>query len=328
MKRGITFIAVPVVVLGSIFALGPKASFPDFDPAIAPIAMSLEDLDAFIAAKESEVANLKPNNQSRIIWADSIRQTDFAVVYLHGFSASGMEGDPVHINFAKKFGWNLYIPRLAGHGIEDEDAFAGLTPQDLIDSAKEAIAIGQLLGKKVIVMSTSTGGTLSIYLAATNPEAIFAQILYSPNIDLYSQAADILTYPWGLHIGQMVEGERRYLHDVEGEARNYWTMTYRLEGVVTLKYLMEHTMKPEIFRKIKQPLFLGYYYKNEEEQDHIVSVEAMQQFFNEAGTSNDNKIKRAFPEANHHVICSRFRSKAVDEVTSETIRFAEEILGM
>ena len=328
MKNRISFVIIPALVLGGLFALGPKASFPAFQSAVDPLELELEELDHYIAEKELQAANLKPDNHSRIIWADSIRQTEYSVVYLHGFSASGMEADPIHFDFARRFGCNLYLPRLAGHGIADDDAFKDLTPQDLLDSAREALAIGRLIGQKVIVMSTSTGGTLSIYLAAHNPHAVHAQILFSPNIELYSRAADILTYPWGLQIGRLVEGERRHLGDVKDEARNYWTTTYRLEGVVTLKYLMEQTMTPAVFKAIEHPVFLGYYYKNEKEQDHIVSIEAMQGFFDSIRTAREKKVRKAFPNAGHHVIASRFRSRAVEEVRSEVFRFAENVLGM
>ena len=35
-----------------------------------------------------------------------------SVVYLHGFSASQEEGDPVHYDFAQKFGCNLFLAAL------------------------------------------------------------------------------------------------------------------------------------------------------------------------------------------------------------------------
>ena len=328
MKKGITYIGFPLLLLGGLFALGPKASFPNLETSIPTIEIDLTELDGFLADRESTVANLKPGNQARIVWADSIRKTEYSVVYLHGFSASGMEGFPVHTDFAKRFGCNLFIPRLYGHGIKDQDAFADLTPQQLMDSAREALAIGKLLGNKVIVMSTSTGGTLSIYLAALEKEAIHAQILFSPNIQLYTQAADILTYPWGLQIGKLVEGERRHLSDVKGDAEKYWTVTYRMEGVVALKYLMEQTMTREVFQQIKTPLFLGYYYKNEKEQDNIVSVGAMQIFFDQVATPPDQKVQKAFPDAGHHVIASRLRSQAIPAVENAVFQFAEEVLGL
>ena len=55
-------------------------------------------------------------------------------------------------------------------------------------------------------------------------------------------------------------------------------------------------MTREVFQKVTQPYFLGYYYKNEEEKDWIVSIEAMQEFHRLSGTPSHQKIMKAFPE--------------------------------
>ncbi|WP_053403848.1 hypothetical protein [Persicobacter sp. CCB-QB2] len=54
-----------------------------------------------------------------------------------------------------------------------------MSPEGMVNSAKRAISIGKQLGEKVLVMSTSTGGTLGLYLAANNPEMIDALVCYS-----------------------------------------------------------------------------------------------------------------------------------------------------
>ena len=165
LKKALKFLALLLLVLTIIYFLGPKANqYPEFDGKINAIDIPLGQLDQYIAEQESKVANKKPNNHSRLIWADSIKKTEYAVVYLHGFSASPMEGDPIHQEFASRYGYNLYIPRLAGHGIDSKESFVDLTPKALIESAKEAIAIGRLIGEKVILMSCSTGSTLSCLL--------------------------------------------------------------------------------------------------------------------------------------------------------------------
>ena len=149
---------------------------------------------------------MKKNNEARIVWADSIgRQTEYSIVYLHGFSASPMEADPIHINIANAYACNLYLARYKGHGIDNADAFEKLSPKDLVQSAKEAIAIGKKIGKKVILMSCSTGGALALYLSANDPE-IAANILFSPNIALADPNSAILTGPWGLQLGRFVMG--------------------------------------------------------------------------------------------------------------------------
>ena len=327
--RRFLYILLGILLVGIVvFLLGPKPDYPEFNPEIQTLNWNIEDLDSLLVLKESGVPNLKSNNQSRVVWADSVRKTPFAIVYLHGFSASPMEADPVHVNFAKRYGCNLYLPRLAGHGLSDKESFLELTPKDLVESAKEAIAIGQLIGDKVILLSTSTGGTLSIYLSAYNPDQVHGQILLSPNIDLFAQITDVLTYPWGLEIAQLLNGEYNHIRDIQGEGTNYWTMTYRIEGVLALKYLMEATMTKTVFEKMETPFFLGYYYKNEEEQDHVVSVDAMKVFYEQAGTPEKMKREKAFPDAGHHVIGSRFKSQSIPAVEEGVYQYVEEVLGM
>ena len=141
-------------------------------------------LEKYIADNEA-THKVKADNEARIIWLnDSTKEkTEYAVVYLHGFSASQGEGNPVHKEFAKKFGCNLYLSRLADHGVDTTVPLANFSAERLWNSALEAFAIGKQIGKKVILMSTSTGGTLALKLCAEYPE-IAASIMLSPNIEI------------------------------------------------------------------------------------------------------------------------------------------------
>ena len=318
-----------VALLFGAFLVGPRAHYPSFDGRLTPVEWPLSQLDSIIQAREAAVPGLKPDNQSRIIWADSIRKTPYSVVYLHGFSASPMEGVPVHREFAGRYGCNLYLPRLPHHGIDDEESFRDATPKDWIDGAKEALAIGRLLGEKVILMSCSNGSTLSIYLAAENPDALDALILYAPNIAIADPAAKLLTYPWGLQTARMMIGNYRNIPGFKGwEAEQYWTSTYRVEGLVAVQALLDATMVPQTFEKVRQPLFIGYYYKNEQEKDQVISIEAIKDFFEQASTPPDQKRMAAFPDAKTHVLPSGLFSKSLPAVQEATYKFAEEVLGM
>ncbi|MFT4736233.1 MAG: esterase/lipase [Paraglaciecola sp.] len=324
----IALISVPFMLAMGYF-LGPKTDYPDYIAKIEPINVPLDALDDYLASREDTVTNLKPGNEARLVWSDSIKQTDWAIVYLHGFSASTREGHPVHETLASRFGMNLYLARIAGHGIESDDAFAALTPADMINSAKEAIAIGQLIGKKVIVMSCSTGGTYSIYLAAHNPDMVDAQVLYSPNIALYDSNAKLLGGRWGLELGQVILGDHRIVEENIGNEKQKWaTYRYRTEGLVALQTLIDETMLPEYFQKVTMPIFMGYYYKNEEEQDKVVSVAAMRAFAKNVQTSSDDFRQVAFPESGNHVICSDLHSSDYQGVIDETSLFFEEVLGI
>ncbi|MEJ0057828.1 MAG: alpha/beta hydrolase [Bacteroidota bacterium] len=133
---------------------------------------------------------LKIDNEARITWADSSKQkTEYSVIYIHGFSASQGEGDPVHKDFAKAFGCNLYLARMADHGIDTTEQLLYFTPDRYWQSSKEALAIGKAIGEKVIIISTSTGGTTALVLAAEYPQDVFALINMSPNIAINNPLA-------------------------------------------------------------------------------------------------------------------------------------------
>lgn len=316
-----------LLIIGTA-ALGPRTTFPDFDDKPVTLNVQIDDLDRHLAEREAKVDRLKPNNESRIVWADSIRKTPFSVVYLHGFSASPMEADPIHLEFAKRYGCNMYLPRLAGHGIDDIESFKDLTPKDLIESAKEALAIGAMIGERVIVMSCSTGSTLSIYLAATQPEAIDGMIMYSPNINLYASTSNVLTLPWGLPIARYMSGGNYRSFEMPPGGEQYWTTKYRIEGVVCLRDLLNKTMTSTNFEQVDQPYFIGYYYKNEEESDHIISVDAIHDFNQQTTTPAEQKVLQAFPNAKTHVLPSGIQSHDLDEIRSKTYEFAEKTLQM
>ena len=307
---------------------GPQAEYPAFSAEIKPPDANIGNIEDFVRKKYRAIPNLKPENAGYIRWADSTRRrTEYSILYLHGFSASPMEGDPVHREFAKKFGCNLYAPLLAKHGIEDKESFKDLTPKDLIDSAKEAIAVAQILGEKVIILSCSTGSTLSVYLTAHNPDAVHAQLLFSPNIDLADRTTDLLTKPWGLQIAQKVTGSAYRHVPLPAPCHPYWTMDYRLEGVVALKALVQQTMTAEVFAKITQPLFVGYYYKNNEESDHTVSVPAIREFVKQVNTPAHLKKEKAYLNGTH-VMLSPLQNPDITEAREDCYRFAEEVLRM
>ncbi len=321
-------LGIAIVVLVITFLLGPKADMPAINNTPTQIDVTLEGLTEYVALKEKNTPYLKPDNEARIIWADSTQlKTPYSFVYLHGFSASQMEGSPLHLDIAKKYNANLYLSRLDGHGTNEPEPFADLSVEKLISTAKEAIAIGKLLGDKVIIISCSTGGTLGLYLAASDPD-IAGLVLYSPNIDLYDQSSDLVTGPWGLQILRAIIGGEQTTSKASEEVKQYWTTNYRLEGIVQLKLLLEATMTAETFEQVTQPVFVGYYYKNEEEKDKTVSIERMLEMYDQLGTDDSLKAIKAFPNVGAHVISSSLKSKDLESVRQETNSFLENIMGL
>lgn len=318
--KTLSTLAILIAILGVVYLFGPSAKKAVYDKTL-PQVPALDSLTTYIGVQE-RLHLLKPGNGAEIVWADSNHlQTEYAVVYLHGFSASKEEGNPVHINFAKAIKANLYLSRLADHGIDTITPMQFFTADRLWESAKQAYAIGKKLGKKVIIVGTSTGGTLALKLAATYPE-INSLILLSPNIAINDDKAWVLNNHWGLQIARWVTGgNERILKGKTPIYKKYWYDHYRLESVVQLQELLESTMTKSTFEKVKQPTLLLYYYKNEKEQDPVVKVSAMLSMFDELGTPTNKKEKRSLPNTGNHVIGSYITSKDLASVEKAIYNF-------
>lgn len=328
MRKKRLWVIIPLVLL-IVFLMGPHPVRPLFDKDIPMVPSSPTDLERYVANSESK-HKLRPDNQARIVWAnDSLKQkTEYAIVYLHGFSASQGEGDPVHRTIARKFGCNLYLSRLAEHGIDTTEQLVSMTADKLWESAKEAFAIGSQLGHKVILMGTSTGGTLALMLAADYPQ-VSSVILLSPNIAIFDKNAWLLNNPWGLQTARMVVGSQYiYSADTPPHYKQYWNYGYRIESLAELEEMLETAMTPEVFHKVKQPALLLYYYKDAVHQDSVVKVSAMQQMFAELGTPAAQKRAVAMPNTGNHVLGSSIRSRDVEGVTEQIEQFMTGILNM
>ncbi|MBD8487463.1 alpha/beta hydrolase [Echinicola sp. CAU 1574] len=325
-KKLLPFLLSIAIILVIVYMLGPKESYSTLEGTYPQVPTNLEQLESYVFQKEDTVKGLKPNNEARIVWADSLNKTKtpYSVVYIHGFGASQMEGSPVHQKLAEHFGANLYLARLPEHGIKRDNTFEYLTAEKLADGAREALMIGKSLGDEVIVVGTSMGGALTVLLASER-EDIKSILLYSPCIRDYGNQLEAFFSPWqgwlfekfGTNEDQVVLNPR------EGDKAKYWSEEYHINSYISLAKLVYSKMNEETFKKIKQPLFLGYYYKDEQHQDNVVSVPAMLDMFEKVSTPENLKEKVAFPEANDHVIGSSITSGQWQEVLEASIDFLE-----
>lgn len=328
MKKLCIGIAALFGILSFVYVLGPTPLEGELNGKLPAVPTDLVALEDEINSTEKANPLIKPDNEARIIWADSAYwKTPYSMVYLHGFGASQAEGAPLHTTLAKKYGCNLYLARLKEQGIESDSAFKSMTAENLLESAKQAVAIGKAIGEKVIIMGTSTGGALGLYIASENPD-IAGLILYSPIIAARNEQLSLLSKPWGVQLMAWVVGSDHLIEEREGLDKQYWSHIYFIEGYAALSVLIEETMHKETFQKVKCPVFLGYYYKNEEEQDDIVSVPAMLEMYEELGTPDSLKCKQAFPEAGNHVIASYIRSGDWQGVMQATDRFLSEVMHL
>lgn len=323
----ISLIVITVLVI--VYYLGPRPVTPRYDPLLPTVPQQPSALDQYVATKEG-FHKVKPDNEARIIWYDSLhRKTPFSVVYLHGFSASQEEGNPVHRDFAKRYGCNLYLSRLDGHGLDTSEPLLTMTAGGLWRDAKEALSIGKALGEKVILVTCSTGSTLGLKLAATFPNDIYAIINMSPNVAINDDMAFLANNPWGLQLARLVcNGDYKQMPPEGPELDKYWYNKYRLEAVVELESLLETTMEPGVFHSIKQPALNVYYFRDKEHQDPTVKVSAILAMHKALGTPAEKKEAVAIPDADAHVIGCALTSKDVPAVERAIDSFAEKKLGL
>jgi len=200
------------------------------------------DLGIYLAERESRIDGIRPGSAKQIIWADPARRerTDIAIVYIHGFSASPAEVRPMPDMIAKQLGANLFFTRLTGHGASPE-AMGTMTVNALVNDFAEAIAIGERLGKRVVIMATSSGATLATW-GLTQPrykDRVAAAIFISPNYGVLAFGSSLLTMPGGREMARLTIGPiRSFTPHNELHAR-HWTNNYPVEAVLPMAELVK-----------------------------------------------------------------------------------------
>lgn len=320
-------LGILIVILVVAYLLGPKPEFPALSLQL-PTVPEASKLDEYVKQKEAAFP-IKPGNEARIVWADTPgKVTEYAFVYLHGFTASAEEGEPLHRETAARYHANLYIPRLPEHGVKSKLPMENYTIANQWEGASEALAVGLKLGKKVILMGTSTGGTLAMMLAEQFKSKVHALLLYSPNIRVNDPNAYLLNNHWGKQLAALVLGGTEYqVQNPNPAAMAYWHTRYSINALVELQEMLEEQMTPAHWLKITQPTLMLAYYKNEKEQDKVVSVAAMVDAYQGLGTPDEDKKLIKLPGPGDHVIGSKHKSKDLESVRKATFEFFDRRLN-
>lgn len=328
-KRKSTWVILILLILLITFFVGPVPPDPVYDTEWPQVPADLTELEQYITTREDSLPT-RTDNQARILWHDSIpRVTEYSFVYLHGFAGSYRDGYPVNANVADTFGANIYMARWADHGLMPPASLENFTPDAAWESAKEALAIGRRIGKKVIVMSTSTGGTLAFQLAAKYPDSVFALINMSPNLKDDVPGTFLLNSPWGMELAMLVSlGDSRELEHEEPQASQYWDTIYPARALVNLQALVSTVVKKETFEQVSCPVQTLYYHKNMFEEDERVEVDKIPKVHKQLATPSNLKEEVALDTPGTHFIGSDIKSKDYRAAQREIIRFCREKLNM
>ncbi|MDT8991476.1 YqiA/YcfP family alpha/beta fold hydrolase [Curvibacter sp. APW13] len=256
---GIAVLLLVVVLAGPRNQFGSETPTPRTAPPADPA-----QLDAWLQQGEKAFADMKPSNAKGITWATKPgERTPWAIVYLHGFSASRLETAPLADVLAQALGANVFHARLTGHGLASVEAMGQASVQDWLADTVEAIQIGKTLGDKVLVLGVSTGATLATW-AATTPLAkdIAAMAFVSPNFGPKDKRADMVNGPWGMQIALAMEGPVRGWTPENAAEANAWSTKHATRAVFPMMALVKHVRESKL-ETVKTPVLMLYSEKDE-----------------------------------------------------------------
>jgi len=303
--------AVALLALG--VAAGPRPAVEDVwtEPVVSP------DVDAYLAAREAAVHGLKPGEAKAVVWADPAARhvTPLSVVYLHGFSADRHEVEPLVTDLARDLSANAYFARLAGHG-GDGAALGEATVADWLADVAEAVAIGDRIGERVVVVGTSTGGTLALWVAVRPESAgrVAALVLISPNLGLRDRAARVLTWPWGGLVARAVVGSERCFEPEGREQELHWTVCYPTRALLPMAALVRHVRSLDL-SDVRVPTLVVY-----SRNDQVVDTGETERLLAGLGESGPSTVLvEGSGDPAHHVVAGSIMSPETTDRVREGI---------
>ncbi len=264
---------------------------------LSPPPPSLSDLDAWIAQRESQFLSLKPGVQAGIRWASPRRdKTETSLVYLPGYTATRGEISPAVERIADALGANVFFVRPAGQGLGPE-GHRDVTAKDWIRDGLEALAVGRLLGDRVVLIGTSTGGTLAAWLLLGLKQTVAATVLISPNLTPLNRASEFLLWPgkelWlSLFMGPYVNLERR--NDLHAQ---FWDLHHHSHSLIPMMDLVQKARTAD-FSRWPSPALVVY-----DPEDNVVDETVTVRLFSRVPNALVTLSPwTAAPEDDHHVL--------------------------
>jgi esterase/lipase len=272
MKTVMLVVTLLILIIFLLWFIGPRYVIKTA-PAIPPTLP--ENLDAYLQEKESKIPDLKEGTKKEIIWAyEDKRITEYAIVYLHGFASSRKELSPVFEDVARELGANIFFTRFKGHGSQTGELLNTVDPDDWMEDALEARAIGHRIGQKLIIAGTSHGALLSSWVVTQEfplgPEAL---ILVSPNFKPRDPRTTLLPTPWAKQLLPVFLGNHRNWEAQNSGHEFYWNTRYPVHALFPMMAQVDY-ITPTFPEKVKVPTLVFY-----STQDATVSPDMIEQAF-------------------------------------------------
>ena len=227
-------LALLAAVVGVLFATTPAAlSYAPVPPNHASLQALLEDTNPGII----------PGTEKRVVWADAEQATEWSVVALHGFSASRQETAPLAEMVAAKLGANLFETRFSGHGLAN-NGLVGVTAEEWLDDVAAALAVGELIGEKTVLIAVSNGAALALsMLDHPGMQRVDSMILLSPNFGPADPKAMWITGPGGPLLLRLMAGETRRWEAHNDLQARYWTTSYPTRTLIEVIRVVDRAIE-------------------------------------------------------------------------------------
>ncbi|MDT9001866.1 alpha/beta fold hydrolase [Paucibacter sp. APW11] len=318
LGRGAAF---ALLGLSLVFLIGPRNAELAWEPLPkpAPLPAQLSGLDAYLAAAEARLGNVTPGTEKHIVWGPQGQQkAPWAVVYLHGFTATRHEIAPLPEKVAEALGGHVFYTRLSGHG-QPGEAMGQATLAHWKADAQEALRIGHQLGERVLVIGNSTGATLSAWLAQREEGAgVAGWVLVSPNFGPKNRWAQIINWPWGRQLARLLQGAEQNEAPRNALKARFWTHRYPTEALFPMMALVKQ-VNDSALESIKAPTLMML-----SPRDTIIDVEAARAAYARLGSANKRLSEIDFSESlNQHVLAGDIEAPAATApMAAQIVEFA------
>lgn len=267
----------------------------DVDVAQAARHLPAADLDTWLAQREAHQSDIVSGSEA-MIRRVSPGRTPLAFVFLHGFSASRQELSPLVETLSDRFGANSYFARLRGHG-RTGDAMLDGSVQSWMEDTAEAMEIGRRLGERVVVVGSSTGGTLTAWLASQNPPDLAAVVYLSPNFALHDKRSRMMSWPGRRLLLRLVVGTHREWTPSSEAVARAWTHRYPAPALLPMIDLVHHVADVDLSTST-QPAMVVY-----SPNDQIIDPSAVEDRFAQMGAEPKQLLAVTDDtDDDHHVI--------------------------
>lgn len=316
-KRAVAWTSVVLGLLLLLFVTGPRVPtefemrqvhFADASPA---------RIQSFVATREAARDTLRPDLEARVLlWQDKDEKAPWAIVYLHGFSASPREVHPLIPKLAAQLEAHAFLPRLAGHGLEPDGLGEEASFQAWMDDAFEALAIGRVLGERVLLIGYSNGANLALLSALNAVESMRPDklVLMAPNFQPADPSARFLAWPWARFWVPLWAGPERVREALHESHAAGWSLRYATRALFPMMSSVLAVQQAPL-ENLQLPVKLIY-----SETDKVVDVAAIRAGFDRIGSEQKSVLAfETVEDPSGHILAGDAFSPATTDAVVEAI---------